>query len=371
MANLHIMNDEKVVSRAIMAFEEAVPQNDKFIILSPKNKCRYVKIDLPNVFYVDYDSSDFWEIAGDIKKYQYIIIHYLSFSAAKFITKINHTGIVWVIWGADLYNNILRKKGYKLYDEQYKEVLYTFLTNPIRTLKEKYKLFINRKKIVKALFRIKYAACFPDQDLQLLKQYYPDLTIKHKKFFYYPIDEIVGALLDNRKLGNNIILGNSASFSNNHNSVLRTLSKCTLDNRKIITPLSYGVGIKYVERSGFKYFPNSFNPITRFMPINEYNDLLLSARTFIYGHYRQEAFGNILTAFYIGGVVFLYSKNPLYSSLKQLGFIFFDIEELPSLIDYHLTEDEKKKNHKLCCDLYSKQVLMECIKNEFINNRDL
>lgn len=361
--NLHLMNDEKVVSRTIDLFEEALPGENKFIILSRRENCVFVKKNLPYVSYSEYNTPEFWNIVDNVDRYQYIIVHYLSYSAAKFIAKVNHPGFVWLIWGADLYINILSKNGFRLYDEPLIEFINSFRSAPIRTIKDIIKRNYYHKTLMKALKKLSYVS---GPDYNIFVNYYPELRVSYKEFYYYPIDEIVGELSAKKHgLGNNIVVGNSASFTNNHKNILKTLSRICGAERKIITPLSYGAAKKYVVRLGNKYCPASFYPITEFMPITEYNNLLLSARTFIYGHHRQEAFGNILTALYIGGTVFLYSDNPLYEYLRRQGFILFEISELNQKIDYHLSINEKVTNRNRCVELYGMKRLMELIRMEF------
>lgn len=358
------MPDEKVVTRVIQTFEEALPTSNKYIVLRSRALCKFVKTDIENVYYSCVGSKDFWEIIGDVSAYRYIIIHYLSFDAVDFINKIKHDGIVWCIWGADLYNNILEHKGFQIYENPIRELLSSLRYSPKETIKHKIRLCLYRQEIDKAISKISYEASLFDCDYRMLLKYYPRNSISLKKLFYYPIDTIVSNIDAKEALGNNIMLGNSASYTNNHVGVLKMLSAIG-NQRTIITPLSYGAGKRYVTKMGYKYCPDTFMPITDFLPIEKYNRLLMSASTFIYAHFRHEAMGNIVTALYIGGTVFLYTRNPLFQSLKDAGFIFFPIEDLPQAIDYRLSKEEKLKNRQLAKELFGKDKIIAYIKTGF------
>ena len=130
------------------------------------------------------------------------------------------------------------------------------------------------------------------------------------------------------ELGNNIFVGNSSSFSNNHISVFEKLSKLDLNGRKIITPLSYG-NSNYrstITTLGFKYFKKNFLPIMDLISEKKYEDLMCTSSISIFNHYRGQASGNILKFIYFGCKVFLSIKNPIYDYLLQKNIKVYSIE---------------------------------------------
>lgn len=361
------MNDEKVISSAIESFENALPGENVYIVLKKQEQCRYVKIDSPYIHYVQYGSSDFWACVSDIDKYKYILLHSLSYNAAKFINQIEHPRIVWLIWGYDLYNNILIRKGFRLYDRPMKVLLYSLCQNPIREVRTRLMVFRHYLIDMKVLKKISFLSTFPLCDVEILRKYLPETeNIPYKLFFYYPIDKIVDSIQVNcTELGENIIVGNSASFTNNHERIFCLLSKYNNLNRTVIAPLSYGAAKQYALHKGKKYCGDCFKPITDFLPLYKYNEILKSSYTFIYGQYRQEAFGNIITALYIGGTVFMFECNPLYKSLIDLGFILFNLEQLDRFINYRLSTEEKNNNYYLAIKYFDIDYQLSLIKENF------
>jgi hypothetical protein len=232
-------------------------------------------------------------------------------------------------------------------------------------LKKKYDL----RRRVQAIKKIEYVGIL-QCDLFQLKKFFPEFShLKQKRFFYYPIDDILGNLYFDGFLGCNIIVGNSASYTNNHRYVFEKLHNCDLGSRKVIVPLSYGFGKELVIKAG-EIIKDHFYPILDFLPLDEYNYLLTSASTFIYGHFRQEAFGNILVAFYLGGVVFLDKRNPLFLECITSGYVLFSLDQLPSKINYRLSDLEKKTNQELVLKNYNRELLLSYIKKSFGSNVD-
>lgn len=371
---LHILPDEKIINRTIDLFEEVFPGENKYIILLSGESMsgKYVQSN-ESVYFFKYDSEAFWSAVGDINIYESIIIHYLSIYAAKFINKIEHPKIYWIEWGGDLYNTFLEFKGYKLYEDE-------DLINKVNHENIPYRLFkiykyIKRKKTLRILYpavnKVKYFV--PDSmydEYPLFLKYYPEFShLKYRSFFYYPIDEILGPDLINKTCEeHSIIVGNSCSFTGNHLAVLHKLKDLNVDN-KIIVPLSYSGNAEYKElivNYGNKAFGNSFISVTDYLPLNEYNKLLLSAGVFIYGSFRQEAVGNILIALYLGGKVFLDSRNPLLKFYKSLGLTIFSIDELPNEnLNAKLPTDDILNNKRILMEKYSLSCLLSEVKHNF------
>lgn len=362
---LHLAYDEKVISRTIDYFEEALPGQNTFIILSKKKNGQYVKTDNPFVYFSKYNTKHFWHIVGDISQYHHIIYHFLWPEMVDFTLKTTpKCSITWMVWGADLYKYLLEPKGFQLYaypeDIANTRSLLQKLRTPFSQLKAKY----NLHRRIKAIKKITHVGIL-DTDLKLLKKYYPEFShLKQKQFFYYPIDDILKNVSLQGELGHNIIVGNSASYTNNHRYVFEKLLNSDLGSRQVIVPLSYGAGKDYVINLG-KILGERFHPITDFLPLEEYNKLLTSADTFIYGSFRQEAFGNILVALYLGGTVFLEERNPLYSECRNSGYIIFSMDQLSSKINYRLSEEEKQINRQLIHKNFNAELLLSYIKLSF------
>lgn len=365
------MSDEKVISRSISDFDKVLPGKNKYLIIIPSKayKCKYVHVTNSNVLYTIYGSKEMEEFVGEVCRYDNIIIHCLTKINTKFVISHPYNNYTWIVWGGDLYSGLLTSKGYQLYAypkdviKQRKKVFWKErYLYPLMSLYHRW-LVHQREMCVSKIRNV----CTGDCDYQLLLDYFKGRRIfERKHYFYYPIEEILSPdILNQSVTGNNIMVGNSASFTNNHREVFEYLSRLDLKNRKVVVPISYGANKDYVMECGNNLLKDSFYPMTEFLPLQEYNNILLNASTVIFGNYRQEAFGNIIPSLYLGATLFFSPKNPLFRDLRNQGYIVFSINDLNDKLHYKLSEKEVNTNRRLIKTNYSQEVLYKYIKDYF------
>ena len=93
--------------------------------------------------------------------------------------------------------------------------------------------------------------------------------------------------------------------------------------------------------------------ILDFLPLNEYNELMVNCSTFLFANFRQEAWGNILIALYLGGKVYLSRRSPLKTVCENLGFKIFVIEDIERTFHIPLSVEDKVRNRMIAKDNYS------------------
>ena len=369
---LHILPDEKIINRTIETFEHVFPGENKYIIISSSRERKYVQEDTDNIILTTYDTEKFWQAVGDLSAYQSIIVHLMTKYSVSFINKIHHDSIYWIEWGVDLFDILLEPRGFKMYFND--KIMYPFVyTSLRRRFAHKYLKFLfpdkNRRDAIK---KVKYFV--PDSmydEYPLLLQYYPQYKhLEYREFFYYPINQVVDyTIKDELCHGNNIIVGNSGSFTGNHLEVIDILSKLELGDRKVKFPLSYGGSRKYrsyITNYGKEKLKEKFTAVTDFIPLNEYNKFLLNASFYIYNNYRQEAVGNILVALYFGGKVFLSDNSPLLIFYKRLGLSIFKVSELSEeSLSEPLDRESVRKNRRIVEEHYSLERLYQLVKQNF------
>ena len=107
-----------------------------------------------------------------------------------------------------------------------------------------------------------------------------------------------------------------------------------------------------------------FCPLLDFMPLEEYNKLQLSISVALYGNWRQEAVGNILVFLFMGTKVFLSKHNPVYEWALFHGLKVFELEGITQeQLDTPLTASEKISNRKIVKDSFTKERLLQLIKD--------
>jgi len=203
-----------------------------------------------------------------------------------------------VIWGGDLYNHFLRKR-----------------TRKSDTLNFFKKTVISRFGNIVALV---------PGDCELARKWYGAKGRCFSAFYPNPIDfsmlDAAASTKDSRSNGTTrILLGNSASETNNHFEAIDLLAKDPVHDFEVVCPLSYG-DMEYANRVieyGKAKLGEKFRPITDFMKPEEYAKILAGVDAAIMFHRRQQAVNSIIGLLYLGKKVFLRSEVTTYEWLKS------------------------------------------------------
>lgn len=153
-----------------------------------------------------------------------------------------------------------------------------------------------------------------------------------------------------------MFVGHSASLTGNHKYSFKKLSKINIGNREIIVPINYNnneIYGPYIESVGRKYCGDKCVFIKDFMPLNEYNNLMLQADRFIFNNWRQEAWGNIQIALYMGAKIFVARRSPVAKLMKDIGLHFEYTENLNQrTFDRDLTQHQKEENRRIITESF-------------------
>jgi dTDP-N-acetylfucosamine:lipid II N-acetylfucosaminyltransferase len=171
-----------------------------------------------------------------------------------------------------------------------------------------------------------FSAPIPE-DLAVFTSRFPKFAGRYSQLNYAIVEDSIVT-----PSGRDILLGNSASPTNNHLDVLERLSAQNLGGRRVIAPLSYGdPGYALsVARAGKEMLGDAFVPLMEFLPLDEYNEMLAGCGIVVMGHRRQEGLGNVLRALWQGSALVFDSRNPIVRHLRSHGV---DVEVLDELGD--------------------------------------
>lgn len=388
---LHLVNDEKFIDSGFNLFEDILPGHNKCVVLSEENETKFIKTTPYTVRnFKDIHTKEFSDM---LDLYDLIVFHSLEsykLQVLKYVPK--NTVIVWIGFGFDYYDLIVKDKK-DLFDTKtkalflqhmhgkelplYKDYRYV-ISQIMKKLKlllggEKYKQELLEKKVMQELLekktkrellqRITYFAPVLKEEYPMVKEAmnncfkpkFIDWNYIQKEYDIVPITS------------NNILVGNSSFYENNHLEVFDLLKRFNVHNRKILTPLSYG-NVVYrdsIINEGVKLFGDDFVPFIDFMPFEEYIQHLATCSIVIMNHIRQQALGNIDIMIYFGATVFLKQVNPIYKMYKNIGVTIFSIEELehdPELLNFRLNKEQIEKNRRLLQAKWSLEVAREKTK---------
>lgn len=365
---LHLVNDEKIINRTIELFEDVFPGENCFVVFRRK-EFKAVTRAANVISFEEYEArkNEFQPTSA--------ILHFMSNRKIKFVNKYcpKDIPIYWVMWGSDLYDRLIVPKGFPMLDTEnsyYKATKWKRMFASIVNRPNELVRIMRRTSFIRQ--RVKYLVTSTiENDYDLFLKYYPEFkNLPCKPFSYYPLDQVMGdEMRDMWATGNNIQIGNSGTPSNNHEYVLRLLSKLNIVDREIFVPISYSGKPAYKEalvKKGHEFFGDKFKPITDFMPLADYNQLMASASIAIYGNWRQEAVGNILVSLYLGAKVFLSNKSPIFEWAKKHGFITFELETISQAdIDSPLDQASREHNRKILLDNFCRDKLFPLMQESF------
>jgi len=237
----------------------------------------------------------------------------------------------WVIWGGDLYTYNLGQKTIKWYIHE-----------------------IFRRWLIP---KIGHFVTHIRGDYELAKEWYGARGIWHECFMY-PSNLYHELPIQNSfHEGINILVGNSATPTNNHKEVLDRLRIYAQENITIYCPLSYGDSqyAKEIADYGKMIFAEKFIALKDFMPFDQYLRLLGKIDIAIFNHNRQQGMGNITTLVGMGKKVYMRQDVSSYSMLKNLGLIVYSIHELDLI---KISESDGWQNRQRIKEYFSERNLV-------------
>ena len=171
-----------------------------------------------------------------------------------------------------------------------------------------------------AATRADYFSAPVDADLEVFTRAFPGFRGRYRQVNYGDVATTCRGA-DELATGSDILVGNSASWPNNHAEAFRTLAQTDLGDRRVVVPLTYGDPAyrDAVLEEGAKRLGKHFHPIVDHLPIDEYLALISSCGVALFQHRRQQALGNILAALYQGSTVYLDRRNPLFTWFRSHG----------------------------------------------------
>ena len=397
---VHICSDEKFIDTTINIFEKAYPNKSLYYVLqSSNNPYKYVKSSKAQPLLIKKE--------GDEHKVKTLLLEHncnIVFFHALHLPKqriVNVLGPdilkVWFIWGSDLYWNWKLLKVNMFENETYRFLyggdkktafkrqlifnnfgLWLFTKNQNKKLPLPNFLITKLENnfltdFYKVIQKIDIAVPIVPTEFDHIKRINNKLI--SAPFEYGTIEDLaIDEAVYEIKNASNILIGNSASPSNNHVDAFKHIATYKQNGQKIIVPLSYGGKQDYIDfvlEKGYSYFGNDFTPILNFMPLIDYKKLISSCGYAVFNHRRQQALGNINTMGYFGAKLFLNSESPIFKYFKSQGVKISDINKINS-ISFCKPLDEKEIgiNKSVLFSLYSKEAVNKKV-SELIKIVDL
>lgn len=361
------------VNNAIIMFESIRQSENKCIIIANNNyHNRKLSIDSK---YIEYIGPVCNEVEAIINSNECtgVVIHSLNKEILNLALSIRkNIPIFWRSWGSELHDLIYNKfnpyygitKKYIIKTKVKYNInpfIYTRLSKIFQIITGKYFEAYNYKKNkIEFLRRVNLISTTTEYEYNMLKQCIKGISANFIRYSYLPLgyDDIIKTV--NFSNGNNIMIGHSSFPLHNHLEIFNIIKDFNFGNSRIVCPLSYGDELykQIIIQNGRSLFKNLFEPITEFIPYEEYQQLISSCGSFILNSKVQQAGGNIISFLRMGGKVYLPEENPYYIEFKKIGITLFSIERdltESHLINRSMLDDEKVNNEMIINNIYNEK----------------
>jgi hypothetical protein len=256
--------------------------------------------------------------------------------------------VFWVVWGKDLYFFRLLEKP-RFYHRIYEHF---------------------RKRVFPG---IGHLVVIFEEEYDLARQWYGVTGVCIECNMLYPyavdLDPLTLAPGDVPATGGyRVIVGNSASETNNHVQVFETLKRRLGEVSCVICPLSYGGEARYtaqVDDEGKRLLGDKFEPLQEFIDLEAYLELLNSVQFAIYGYDRQEGLGNIITLIRYGVTVYMKAGTSTWKFFKRQGIEVLDLDDLRERPLSRLSFEVRVSNSKRIAEVFSPDKSVRIWKNVF------
>ncbi|AKP52432.1 TDP-N-acetylfucosamine:lipid II N-acetylfucosaminyltransferase [Cyclobacterium amurskyense] len=384
---IHIASDEKFINSAYWQFNEVFPNQNFFYLLvnNPEVELKYVS-NIDHFQIIPNNLNEIKKLSKSFNENDIICFHGLDYYRSVFLNALpDKCKIVWFLWGMEVYNNralfknksVLGPVTSTLFSlDSYKDIIVQFVKDRFRQIYYKIKFKTNSPQLeaIKAMKRADYLGILFQEEFNFVKSIVKNHA-KFLRFSYYPIELMVKD--EGKRINSNqILIGNSASETNNHLEIFEILRTMTLNDKDLIVPLSYG-DVAYrdiIIEKGTDIFGKNFHPLIDFMPLHEYNKFLEKCGIVIMNHYRQQAVGNVLTMLWMGAKIFLDERNTIYQYLKRIGIKVFsvqtDLNKNNSTVFNLLSHEEQNANRIILKGEVGKRFLLKELKEQFKSIKD-
>ncbi|TPV54274.1 hypothetical protein FJ444_18985 [Aestuariibacter sp. GS-14] len=311
---LHIISDDKFTPGLIDMFEKAAPDRHQFCLLFPK-----AGTDLGKCLPIN-NEAEFTRVLTSRSDWQGIIFNPLPPVCWRWLKHIPaKMRVIWYGWGYEGYQTWPKLKARFTYLEKTKAWV-----QPKDSLSNKMKQVLDDLKIYYAGYRYLRRV---DEFVSLLHHNHvvyqqAGLLGKRTRYRFGAVGSLfdLGYMAAKPAPGKHILFGNSATATNNHMEAIDWLVGKDLDDRKVITPLSYGQDsyrdmiCEYAQaRLG-----ENFVPVVDYMSFDQYIALLSDCGFMLINTLRPQGFGNILMML-MNGAKLITNDTPALRTLRDWG----------------------------------------------------
>lgn len=329
---VHLVVDDKFIDAALRDFEVVAPGRHEVFAFGFQPPWRWLKS--TRVTPVDLAGWQRRLAAGDVAG---VVLHGLPEHNLPLLRAIRPGPVVaWLGWGYDYYGLLADAFPDGLLLPQTAALAGRLARRPgpeepsLLTMARPYRKPSEAAKA--AMRRVDLFCPVLSNEHRLVRQLHPWFQAGTLRFNYGNAEDDLGAGPGaDREPGPNLLLGNSATPTNNHLELFDLVRRrLDLAGRQLLVPLGYGDEHyrDHVIDAGRRIFGRAFVPLTDFVPKDVYLERLSSCGFALMNHLRQQAMGNICISALLGARIFLDRRNPAFDWLQAEGVAVDELERV-------------------------------------------
>lgn len=324
---LHVVTSPSFLSSTANAFEEAAPKRNLFVGVDLAAEALRVP-ETARVEVVKSDRPGRERLKELVAQSQIAVFHSVTPKVAGVLATAPSSVLrVWSGWGGDYYGTTFDSSA-GLLGSATRHLVNSALRPTFWAGRAVHTLRFGSTLNAAARAADVFSAPIPG-DLHVFRKRFPGFNGRFSQLNYVNLEDSIATGPD-RALGRDILVGNSSSPTNNHLELFEVLAGLDLSGRRVLTPLSYGDPgyAEAIVRAGYELIGESFLPITEFLTLDKYHELIATCGVAVFGSRRQEGLGNILRALWQGAHVVLDRRNPVVEYLRERGVSVILLEEI-------------------------------------------
>jgi hypothetical protein len=364
---LHIVSDEKFIDDGVALFRRAGGEHAAVVVAKERAPLKHIQRTPTDCV----TRGEVWRPAfvRRVRGMQAVVFHGLGFEALAVLRMLIVTGyrgkVAWLGWGYDYYD-LLAAHGFESYEPETRARFGAgegSRTPARRAFDAAWRLMGLDKARAVRRFEF-FAPVLREDDALLRRALGAAFTARYVRWNYgYDFDALAAGF--EPAAGDDVLVGNSATPTNNHLEIFTLLAGVDLGARRVVVPLSYGDAAyrDAMVAAGRRLLGERFHPLLGFVPLREFNHTLARCSHVIMNHRRQQGAGTVFLAMERGARVFLNAASALYLSLRAGGFHVDSVAALaadPALLARPLGPSEVGENRRL---LRAEYGVERCLQN--------
>jgi dTDP-N-acetylfucosamine:lipid II N-acetylfucosaminyltransferase len=312
----HLMPSSPYSARFVQLLEDhpdAFPPGEHHLWIKRTPRAAFRVADRGRIARTDTGAWGFLRVFGAMRGGDRLVVHQLS-NPRLLLFLATVPGAArrcgWAVWGGDVYHYLWRAGAWRYpFDE--------FL----------------RRRVLPA---IPVVSSMVPGDFDVVRSVYGSRARYVCAFYPIPMDHAIlhpDGARPRRADGPVVLVGNSGDPSNRHAWVFEALARFRDAGIRVMAPLAYGnpAYVAGVIARGRELFGERFEPLTDFLPPEQYAARIREVDAAIMNHGYQQALGNIIALLLLGRKVYVRSDTTPYRYFNDLGAPVYDTLRLPDL----------------------------------------